>query len=141
MTDIERIIKEQEENLKQKREVIISMREQYLNEREQLIELKEKYIENRMLEVELGKKEECKIEPIEIAKSMLAEMSKELIQELKQKEAAYKEQIDKEFEQRLTNAETEICKREKSKYERALEKLREENQQLHRELLSAKIKV
>ena len=141
MTEIERLIKEQEESLKQKREHILSMREQYLNDREQLIELKEKYAENRMLEVELGKTEENRTDPIEIAKSMLAEMSKELIAELKQKEATYKEQVDREFEQKLTNAETEICEREKSKYERALEKIREENQQLHRQLMSAKIGV
>lgn len=139
MTEIERIIKEQEESLKKKRENIISMREQYLDDREQLLELKEKYVENRMLEVELGKKEECKADPIEIAKSMLAEMSKELIQELKQKEQAYKEQVDREFDARINAAEEEIKEREKSKYDRALEKLREENQQLHRQLMSAKI--
>ena len=141
MTDIERIIKEQEDELRQKREHILSMREQYLNDREQLIDLKEKYLDNRMLEVELGKTEENKADPIELAKSMLAEMSKELIAELKEKEAAYKKQVDRDFEQKLKDAEAEICEREKSKYERALEKVREENQKLHRELLSAKIGV
>ena len=102
--------------------------------------MKEKLLENKRLELEVDKQSDGK-DPIEIAKSMLAEMSKELIAELKEKETAYKQQVDRDFEQRLIEMETEICEREKSKYERALEKLREENQQLHRQLMSAKIGV
>ena len=140
MAEIERIIKEQEEKLRLQRESILLVREQYVTDREQLLELKEKLFENKRLELEVNTQNEER-DPIEIAKSMLAEMSKELIAELKEKETAYKQQVDRDFEQRLIEMETEICEREKSKYERALEKLREENQQLHRQLMSAKVGV
>ena len=66
-------------------------------------------------------------------------MSKELISELKEKEKAYREQVEREYEQKLEEMENQVTEREKTKYERALEKLREENQQLHRQLMSAKI--
>lgn len=140
MIGVEIIIKEKEEKLRLQRESILLAREQYVTDKEQLLELKEKLLENKRLELEVDKQSDGK-DPIEIAKSMLAEMSKELIAELKEKETAYKQQVDRDFEQRLIEMETEICEREKSKYERALEKLREENQQLHRQLMSAKIGV
>lgn len=93
MTDIEKLIKEKEEELNQKREKLLNQREQYLNDREQLISLKEKNLENKLLETELTKPVDKKDDPIEIAKSMIAEMSKELISELKEKEKAYREQV------------------------------------------------
>lgn len=135
MTELEKIIRDKEQNLIKEKENILKLRERYLDDKEELLNLKEQLI----MESRQSDKPADSGLSLDLAKETIENMRKDMLSDIKNKSNMYKKQLEDKYQQKLEQAESEICNREKSKYEMALNKMREENNKLVKQLYSNKI--
>lgn len=135
MTELEKIIRDKEQNLIKEKENILKLRERYLDDKEELLNLKEQLI----MESRQSDKPADSGLSLDLAKETIENMRKDMLSDIKNKSNMYKKQLEDKYQQKLEQAESEIRNREKSKYEMALSKMREENNKLVKQLYSNKI--